>query len=367
MTTINKTALIAMSGGVDSAVAAYLMKLEGYDCQGGIMRLRGDGCGGERDVADAQAVADKLEIPLHVFSLQEDFSRQVIDRFVACYEKGWTPNPCIDCNRYLKFDRLYEKAKELGLSYIVTGHYARITQGENGRWQLLKGPDPKKDQSYVLYALTQEQLSRTLFPLSALSKEEVRAIAQARGFLNAHKRDSQDICFVPDGDYAAFIRRRTGRDYPPGDFVDTAGNILGRHKGLIHYTVGQRRGLGVSGGRPLYVKELRPEENRVVLASNEELFTCRLVAEGFNWVSIPQPEKPLRANARARYHHPEQPATVTVLPDGRVEVVFDQPQRALTQGQSVVLYQGDTVLGGGIICRCSAQPRAGKRSFPFPD
>lgn len=345
-----KTALIAMSGGVDSAVAAFLMQEAGFLCQGGIMRLQeGAGCQTEQDVADAGAVAARLGIPLHVLSFREDFSQKVIDRFVDAYEKGITPNPCIDCNRFLKFDRLYDAAKELGLEYLATGHYARIQKGENGRWQLLKGPDPKKDQSYVLYALTQEQLSHTVFPLGELSKEQVRRIAQEQCFENAHRGDSQDICFIPDGDYAAFIRCRTGKTYPEGKFVDTRGRVLGRHKGIIHYTVGQRRGLGISAEKPLYVKAICPENNTVVLASNEELFERRLVAHSFNWVSISQPEAPIRCTARARYHHPEQPATATVLSDGRVEVLFDQPQRALTPGQSVVLYEGDAVLGGGVI------------------
>ncbi len=350
MTTPQKTALIAMSGGVDSAVAAFLMQKAGFLCQGGIMRLQDQaGCQTQQDIADAGAVASRLGIPLHVLSFRDDFSQRVIDRFVAAYEQGITPNPCIDCNRFLKFDRLYHAAQDLGLEFLATGHYARIQKGENGRWQLLKGPDPKKDQSYVLYALTQEQLSRTVFPLGELSKEQVRALAQEQGFENAHRGDSQDICFIPDGDYAAFIRRRTGKSYPEGDFVDTEGRVLGRHKGIIHYTVGQRRGLGVSGGKPLYVKAICPEKNTVILASNEELFERRLAASAFNWVSIPQPNAPIRCMARARYHHPEQPATVTVLPDGRVEVLFDQPQRALTPGQSVVLYEGDLVLGGGVI------------------
>lgn len=351
--TTEKTALIAMSGGVDSAVAAFLMTRAGYSCVGGMMELHqktsGQSCGTSQEAEDARAVAQRVGIPFYVFDLKEEFSRQVVERFISCYERGQTPNPCIDCNRYMKFDSLYRKAQELGKSYVVTGHYARIQKGENGRFQLLKGPDPKKDQSYVLYALTQEQLAHTIFPLGTYSKEEVRAIAEREGFVNAQKQDSQDICFVPDGDYAGFICRRRGKTYPEGDFVDVRGNVLGRHKGLIHYTIGQRRGLSVSGGKPLYVKEIRPKENQVVLASNEELFETRLVAEGFNWVSVEEPETTIRACARARYHHPEQPATVTVLGGGRVEVVFDQPQRALTLGQSLVLYDGDKVLGGGVI------------------
>ncbi len=350
-----KTALIAMSGGVDSAVAAYLMKQQGYRCTGATMRLHDSSISQEKsccsleDVEDARMVATRLGIPYYVFNFKDDFAKQVMDRFVGAYEEGATPNPCIDCNRYLKFDRMYRRAKELGLNYVVTGHYARIMQGENGRWLLLKGPDPQKDQSYVLYAMTQDQLAHTQFPLGGLRKEEVRAIAQEQGFVNAHKRDSQDICFVPDGDYAGFICRRTGKEYPKGNFVDVNGKVLGTHNGIIHYTVGQRRGLGVSGGRPLYVKEIRPEDNTVVLADNDQLFERTVIAKDFNWIAFEAPQNPVEVLARARYHHPEQPATATVLSDGRVRITFREPQRALTKGQAVVLYQEDVVVGGGTI------------------
>lgn len=351
-------ALIAMSGGVDSSVAAYLMKQAGFACVGATMRLyenedmsapQAGTCCSLEDVEDARAVAAKLGMPYYVFNFKEDFGRQVMDRFVAAYETGCTPNPCIDCNRFLKFDRMYRRAQELGIGYVVTGHYARIQQSETGRWLLLKGPDPQKDQSYVLYAMTQEQLAHTQFPLGALRKEEVRAIAAAQGFINAKKHDSQDICFVPDGDYAAFIRRRTGRTYPEGDFVDTTGRILGRHRGIIHYTIGQRRGLGVSGGRPLYVKEIRPADNTVVLAEEHQLYAPTAIARDFNWIAWEAPAAPIRVQARARYHQPEQDATAFVLPDGRVQVTFDRPQRALTKGQAIVLYQADVVIGGGTI------------------
>ena len=351
-------ALIAMSGGVDSSVAAYLMKQAGFACVGATMRLyenedmsapQAGTCCSLEDVEDARAVAAKLGMPYYVFNFKEDFGRQVMDRFVAAYETGCTNNPCIDCNRFLKFDRMYRRAQELGIGYVVTGHYARIQQSETGRWLLLKGPDPQKDQSYVLYAMTQEQLAHTQFPLGALRKEEVRAIAAAQGFINAKKHDSQDICFVPDGDYAAFIRRRTGRTYPEGDFVDTTGRILGRHRGIIHYTVGQRRGLGVSGGRPLYVKEIRPADNTVVLADEHQLYALTAIARDFNWIAWEAPAAPIRVQARARYHQPEQDATAFVLPDGRVQVTFDRPQRALTKGQAIVLYQADVVIGGGTI------------------
>lgn len=351
-----KKALIAMSGGVDSSVAAYLMLQAGYECMGATMRLhnteeaiREKSCCSLEDVEDARAVARTLGIPYYVFNFSEDFDRQVIDRFVCAYEHGQTPNPCIDCNRFLKFDRMYRRAKELGLDYVVTGHYARIEQDANGRFLLKKGLTADKDQSYVLYSLTQDQLAHTCFPLGNLTKQEVRSIAQQQGFINAKKRDSQDICFVPDGDYAAFIRRYTGKDYPAGPFVSLNGEVLGQHRGLICYTVGQRRGLNVAVGKPIYVKALRPEENQVVLAENDQLYSSTVIASDFNWIAFDAPDAPIRVCARARYHHPEQPATAEVLPDGRVKVTFDTPQRALTCGQAVVLYDGDTVVGGGTI------------------
>lgn len=351
---MTKKAIIAMSGGVDSSVAAFLMQQAGYTCIGATMRLHGGEdatCGSSRDVADARSVATSLGMEFRVFDFSDAFRREVVDRFVCAYEQGRTPNPCIDCNRHLKFDRLYRAAQDLGLDCIVTGHYARIERTASGRYLLKKGATAEKDQSYVLYSLTQDQLAHTCFPLGGMRKEDVRALAAEQGFLNAKKRDSQDICFVPDGDYAAFIRRYTGKDYPPGDFVDVDGNVIGQHKGLICYTIGQRRGLGVAAGKPIYVKQLQAEENRVVLADNEQLYDSTVLAERFNWIAYDAPHQPVRVKARARYHHPEQPATATVLPDGRVEITFDTPQRALTCGQAVVLYDGDTVVGGGTICQ----------------
>lgn len=351
---MTKKAIIAMSGGVDSSVAAFLMQQAGYTCIGATMRLHGGEdatCGSSRDVADARSVATSLGMEFRVFDFSDAFRREVVDRFVCAYEQGRTPNPCIDCNRHLKFDRLYRAAQDLGLDCVVTGHYARIERTASGRYLLKKGATAEKDQSYVLYSLTQDQLAHTRFPLGGMRKEDVRALAEAQGFLNAKKLDSQDICFVPDGDYAAFIRRYTGKDYPPGDFVDVDGNVIGQHKGLICYTIGQRRGLGVAAGKPIYVKQLQAEENRVVLADNEQLYDSTVLAERFNWIAYDAPHQPVRVKARARYHHPEQPATATVLPDGRVEITFDTPQRALTCGQAVVLYDGDTVVGGGTICQ----------------
>lgn len=351
-------ALIAMSGGVDSSVAAYLMKRAGYDCVGATMRLyenedvttlRTGTCCSLEDVEDARAVAARLGMPYYVFNFKEDFGRQVMDRFVAAYEGGCTPNPCIDCNRYLKFDRMYRRARELGIGYVVTGHYARIQQSETGRWLLLKGPDPQKDQSYVLYAMTQEQLAHTQFPLGALRKAETRQLADSLGFFNARKPDSQDICFVPDGDYAAFIRRHTGKADTPGDFVDESGRTLGRHRGIAHYTIGQRKGLGIPSNRPLYVKAIDPKSNQVVLSGNDALFSQQLTGENFNWIAWEAPPRQFRCSAKIRYRQTEQPCEVTVEENGSVQVLFDRPQRAITPGQAVVLYDGDTVLGGGTI------------------
>ena len=349
--------LIAMSGGVDSSVAAFLMKEQGCQCIGATMKLfhnedigvkRTKTCCSLEDVEDARSVAFHLGIPYYVFNFSDDFKGQVIDRFISSYERGATPNPCIDCNRYLKFERLYERARILGCDAIVTGHYARIEQ-ENGRWLLKKSLDESKDQSYVLYSLTQEQLAHTRLPLGAMHKSETRRIAEEQSFYNADKPDSQDICFVPDGDYAGFIARFTGHDCSAGDFVDEEGHVLGRHKGIVHYTVGQRKGLGIAADAPLYVKQIDAASNRVVLSGNESLFSRELTANDFNWIAYDVPPRELRASARVRYHQREQAATVTVLGDGRVHLVFDEPQRAITPGQAVVLYDGDTVLGGGTI------------------
>ena len=349
--------LIAMSGGVDSSVAAFLMKEQGCDCIGATMKLfhnedigvkSSRTCCSLEDVEDARSVAFHLGIPYYVFNFSDDFRERVIGRFIAAYERGATPNPCIDCNRYLKFERLYERARILGCDAIVTGHYARIVF-ENGRWLLKKALDESRDQSYVLYSLTQEQLAHTRLPLGALHKSETRRIAEEQRFYNAGKPDSQDICFVPDGDYAGFIARYTGHGCPTGDFVDESGQVLGRHKGIVHYTVGQRKGLGIAADAPLYVKRIDAQENRVVLSGSDALFSRELTANDFNWIACDTPPRELRATARVRYHQREQAATVTVLPDGRVHLVFGEPQRAITPGQAVVLYDGDTVLGGGTI------------------
>lgn len=345
-------ALIAMSGGVDSSVAAFLTAREGYSCIGGTMLLydSGDVCGSSAAIADARAVADRLGMPFHVFALTEMFRERVIDNFVSCYENGLTPNPCIRCNRYLKFSAFLEKAKELGCECMVTGHYARIRKDEStGRFLLCKAADPAKDQSYFLYALSQEQLAKICFPLGELTKEQVRAIALEQGFINAKKRDSQDICFVPDGDYFAFLREFTGKNYTAGDFLDTEGNKVGTHQGAVGYTLGQRKGLGLAMGQPVYVCGKNMEENTVTVGAEENLFRKELLANDWFFFPFPALTAPLKVEAKTRSRMAQQPATVYPEDNGYCRVVFQEPQRAITPGQAVVLYDGDVVVGGGTI------------------
>lgn len=356
-----KKALIAMSGGVDSSVAAFLTQQAGFDCIGVTMRLYDNApdetsdsntCCSLEDVEDARSVARRLGMPFYAFNFKADFREKVIDRFIHCYECGLTPNPCIECNRHLKFDHLLRRGMELGCDYVVTGHYARIKQDEaTGRYILYKAADPSKDQSYVLYSLTQEQLSHTIFPLGELSKSEAREIAEAQGFINARKRDSQDICFVPDGDYVAFMERYLGKSYQPGDFLDLKGNVVGQHQGAVRYTLGQRKGLGLAMGEPVYVCAKDMEKNTVTVGPNKALYSATLIAEDWNWFPFPALTEPLHITAKARYNQPPQPATVYPEADGAARVVFDAPQRALTPGQAVVLYDGDMVVGGGTITK----------------
>ena len=348
-----------MSGGVDSSVAAFLTKEEGFDCTGATMKLFSNediGVEGESrccsldDVEDARSVANRLGIPFFVFNFSDNFRREVIARFIAAYKSGATPNPCIDCNRFLKFDKFFSRAKELDIGHIVTGHYASVYyDAASRRWGLKKGTDESKDQSYVLYSLTQEQLAHTLLPLGGMSKTEVREIARDNGFINAKKRESQDICFVPDGDYAAFIERYTGEPNRPGNFVDGEGRVLGRHRGFVRYTIGQRRGLGLSLREPLYVCAKRAADNTVILGRGEELFSKSLTASGINLIACERISSPLRLRAKVRYKQREQWATVEQTAEDRLRVDFDEPQRAVTPGQAVVLYDGSCVVGGGTI------------------
>ncbi len=350
---------VAMSGGVDSSVAALLLLRAGYDCIGATMRLYGNEdigipkehtCCSLDDVIDARDVCRKLGIEHFVFNFSGTFKKEVIDRFVAAYESGRTPNPCIDCNRYLKFDTLYRRSRELSREYVATGHYARTKFDEkSGRWLLLRAADARKDQSYVLYSLTQDELAHTLFPLGDLKKEEVRALAEEAGLTNARKHDSQDICFVPDGKYGDFIEKYKDKHYPEGDFVDSSGRVLGRHRGIVRYTVGQRKGLGLSLPHPMYVKSVDAEKNTVTLADESELYTSSLVAHGINLISVREIKEPMRVTAKVRYSQRSAAAAVTQTDEDTISVVFDEPQRAITPGQAVVLYDGDVVVGGGTI------------------
>ena len=348
---LNKKALIAMSGGVDSSVSALLMQEKGYECVGVTMSLfKKSSCCSEDDINDAKNVCASLGMEHYVVGFAERFKHDVIDRFIDAYTHGRTPNPCVDCNRNLKFGELFKKAQELGCDYVVTGHYVRVRYDEEkGRYLLLKGADPKKDQSYVLYSMKQEQLAHAQFPLGEFCKTEIREIAEKHGFVNAHKHDSQDICFVENGKYAEFIEKQTGKKFPAGNFVDVEGNVLGRHKGIINYTVGQRKGLGLALPQPMYVKELDVKHNKVILATNDQLFSTHVVANEINLIDCDRITEPRRLKARIRYHHVEQWATVTQPDDDTLVVEFDEPQRAITKGQSLVLYEDDVVVGGGTI------------------
>lgn len=356
---MSEKVLVAMSGGVDSSVAAYLLKKQGYECIGCTMKLydnedidvpKGHTCCSLSDVEDAKSVAYRLGMPYYVFSYEDSFKERVIDKFVREYLAGRTPNPCIDCNKYMKFDLLYHRARVLGCDYIATGHYARIVEGEDGGFRLLKGLDPGKDQSYVLYQLSSEQLSHTLFPLGGLSKPEVRRIAEEMGFLNADKPDSQDICFVPDGDYVSFIERYTGKSFEPGEVVNEQGKCIGCHKGAIRYTIGQRKGLGIAAEAPIFVTGKDVKTNTVFVGPESSVFKKTFTAIDVCWVAgAPKTGETVRCKAMTRYRKKEQPADIKVTGEKTIMGIFDEPQRAITPGQSVVFYDGDNVLGGGII------------------
>ena len=359
---MNVKVLIAMSGGVDSSVAALLMRGAGYECIGCTMLLRDPGagersaCGSGADIEDARRVADTLGIEHIVLDLRREFASTVIDPFISAYKAGYTPNPCIICNRFMKFGRLLSAAEEMGCAKLVTGHYARIGKvGE--RYVLRRGTDPGKDQSYVLAYLRPEQLARVLFPLGTYSKDEIRKMAEEAGLCTARKKDSQDICFVPGGDYIRFLQEYTGEALVPGDFVGTDGQVLGRHRGLPAYTVGQHKKLGIVSEQPLYVQKLCPRENTVVLGRNEDLYARTFFLEDFHLSGPLEHAERFRAEAKIRYRQDAAPAEVFPLPDGRCRVVFDTPVRAITPGQTGVLYDGDTVVGCGRVCGGDLSPQ----------
>lgn len=347
-----KRVMVAMSGGVDSSAAALLLQQQGYDCVGALLKLYDGetaegGCCSASDAEDARSVATRLNMSFYVFNETERFRRDVMDVFVAEYRAGRTPNPCIDCNRCLKFGVLLDRALTLGYDYIATGHYARVSY-EGGRFHLLRGKDPRKDQSYVLYQLTQEQLSHLLLPVGEYDKRTVRALAAEAGLGNAEKPDSQDICFVPDRNYVNFLREYGGLAMEEGDFVDKSGRVLGRHQGHVAYTTGQRKGVDVNAPEPLYVVSKDVVHNTILLGENADLYSSALLAVHLNWIE-PAPDAPLRVTARTRYREREGGATVTPNADGTARVEFDMPQRAITAGQAVVFYDGERVVGGGTI------------------
>ena len=350
---------VAMSGGVDSSVAAVLLQEQGYELSGVNLRMfhnedlgesREKTCCSLADAEDAALVARRLGFPFYVFDFAQVFRDTVIRDFVEEYQAGHTPNPCAVCNREAKLGALLRRVQALGQDFLATGHYAQVERDpDSGRYLLKRAADRSKDQTYFLYMLTQDQLAHTLFPLGGLHKAEVRQIAETRGLVNARKHDSQDICFVPDGKYADFIERTTGHPSPTGPFLDREGRVLGQHKGLIRYTRGQHKGLGLSTEEPLYVLEKDAAANTIRLGPDSALWTTELTAEQVNLISMPELTVPLRVTAKTRYSQREAAATVTSLPDGCIHVVFDEPQRAITAGQAVVLYDGEYVVGGGTI------------------
>lgn len=353
--------VVGMSGGVDSSVAAYLLKEQGYDVIGVTMQIWEDeeqqrteengGCCGLSAVDDARRVADRLEIPYYVMNFKQEFQEKVVDYFVEEYLAGRTPNPCIACNRYVKWESLLKRSMEIGADYIATGHYARIAKLPNGRFAIRNSVTARKDQTYALYNLTQFQLAHTLMPIGEYEKDQVRRIAQEAGLPVAAKPDSQDICFVPDGDYAAFLKKKAGERMPgEGDFVTRDGTVLGKHKGITHYTIGQRKGLGLSMGEPVFVSELRPKTNQVVVGEETQVFKKELLCDHLNFMGMEDLEEPRKVWAKVRYAHKGQWCRIEKQGRDLIRAEFEEPVRAITPGQAVVFYEGEYVLGGGIIC-----------------
>ena len=355
---MNKKCIIAMSGGVDSSVAAFLMKEKGYECIGATMKLydneeigisREKTCCSLDDIEDARAVARRLSMPYYVFNFKDEFEEKVINKFIRTYENGGTPNPCIACNRYVKWESLLKRSLDIGADYIATGHYARISQLDNGRYAIKNSVTAKKDQTYALYNLTQSQLAHTLMPVGDYTKDEIRKIAADNYLMVANKPDSMEICFVPDNDYAGYIERTTDYKSVPGNFVDVDGNVIGKHNGIIHYTVGQRKGLGLAMGHPVFVVAVRPDTNEVVIGESKDVFTDTLYAGNLNFMAIEALKEPMRARGKIRYSHEGADCTIRMIDDNTLECKFDEPQRAVTPGQALVLYDGEYVLGGGTI------------------
>lgn len=355
---MSEKVMVAMSGGVDSATAALFIKNSGYETAGVTMKLYTEGTLPSdteavdlpsADILDARAVCDTLGIPHFAVEYGESFKKSVIESFIDEYKKGGTPNPCVVCNRDIKFGKLLDFAISRGYDKIATGHYAKIVLLDNGRYALKVAADEAKDQSYFLWSLTQDKLSRVIFPLGDMKKDEIRKIAAEAGFVSAHKSDSQDICFIPDGDYISFIEKNTDETFPEGDFIDTEGKALGKHQGIIRYTVGQRKGLGIALGKPMFVGEKNVTNNTVMLCDDAELYKTTLTAQGANFVAVEGLYEPTRLKAKIRYRHTPAWATVTQTSSSTFKVEFDLPQRAIARGQSVVLYDKDTLVGGGII------------------
>lgn len=356
-----KKVVIGMSGGVDSSVAAYLLKKQGYDVIGATMQIWQDesidvqeetgGCCGLSAVDDARRVANDLDIPYYVMNFKKEFKENVIDYFIDEYLQGKTPNPCIACNRYVKWESLLDRSLEIGADYIATGHYAQVVQLENGRFTLKKSVTTAKDQTYALYNLTQFQLSHTLMPVGEYTKDEIRAIAKEINLKVANKPDSQEICFVPDNNYAKFIEDNTNVNLVEGNFVDLDGNIIGKHKGIAHYTIGQRKGLNLSMGHPVFVTEIRPDTNEVVIGNADDVYANKLIATNVNFMSIEDLEGKLEVVAKIRYSHSGDLCTIEKMEDNNILCTFQKPQRAITPGQAVVFYDDDIVVGGGTILK----------------
>ncbi len=353
--------VVGMSGGVDSSVAAYLLKQQGYEVIGVTMQIwqkednqtveENGGCCGLSAVEDARRVAQMLDIPYYVMNFREEFDQKVIQYFMREYLHGRTPNPCIACNRYVKWESLLQRSMQIGADCIATGHYARIEQLPNGRYAIRNSVTAAKDQTYALYNLTQEQLMRTKMPVGSYEKSQIRAIAEDLGLYVAHKPDSMEICFVPDQDYARFIEENSGEKIPEGNFVTADGKIIGRHRGITHYTVGQRKGLNLSMGKPVFVLEIRPETNEVVIGDGTEVYSDRLICSDLNFMSVPDFPDDFPVVAKIRYNHRGTKAHVRRIGEDRAEVIFEEPVRAVTPGQAVVFYDGEYVAGGGTIIK----------------